>query len=52
MQLQPEPGEPVAKLGEEPPRILLILKPDDEIVGLCRPAGYAGCGGRVAGGSG
>src|SRR5690242_6252106 len=32
VQLQPEPRQPLAKLNQEPPRILLMLEPDDEIV--------------------
>nr|WP_051490249.1 hypothetical protein [Mycobacterium pseudokansasii] len=33
MQPQPEPREPFALLAEESPRILLVLKPDDEVIG-------------------
>jgi hypothetical protein len=44
VQLQPELREPLAKLGPEPPRILFMLEPDDEIVRLCRPPDYAAYG--------
>ena len=33
VQLQPEPREPLAKLRQELPRVLLVLEPDDEVVG-------------------
>src|SRR5258706_2808457 len=32
VQLQSELRQPLAKLGQEPPRILLIFEPDDEVV--------------------
>ena len=32
MQVQPEPRQPLTKLDQEPPRILFILEPDDEVV--------------------
>src|SRR5215470_2898296 len=32
MQPQPEPRQPPAKLNQEPPRIILTLKPDNKIV--------------------
>src|SRR5256885_12547961 len=32
VQLQPELRQPLVKLVQEPPRILLILEPDDEVV--------------------
>jgi hypothetical protein len=32
VQLQPEVRQPLAKLGQEPPRILLVLKPDGVVV--------------------
>ncbi len=33
-QLQAEPREPVAKIGQEPLRIALVLEPDDVVVGV------------------
>jgi hypothetical protein len=45
MQLQPELREPLAKLCQEPLRILLILEPINEVVRLCRPPDYADHGG-------
>src|SRR4051794_23888703 len=33
MQLQPELRQPLAKISPEPPRILLILEPDGDVVG-------------------
>ena len=33
VQLQPEPREPLTKLNQELPRVLLVLEPDHEVVG-------------------
>ena len=33
VQLQPELREPLAKLGEEPLRVVLVLEPDDKVIG-------------------
>ena len=41
VQLQPEPRKPFTKLDPEPPRIPLVLEPDDDVVGLCGLPGYA-----------
>jgi hypothetical protein len=41
MQLQPELREPLTKIGKELPRIVLVLEPRDEVVGLCRVPDYA-----------
>ena len=32
MQLQPETREPLVKVAQEPPRIVLVLEADDEVV--------------------
>jgi len=34
VQFQPEPREPLAKLDEEPPRIIFVLETDNEVVRL------------------
>ena len=33
VQLQPEPGEPLMKVAQEPLRILLVLEPDGDVGG-------------------
>jgi hypothetical protein len=52
MQLQVELREPLAKVGEKPLRIGLLLEAHDEVVGLCRPPDYADRGVKVLVGGG
>jgi hypothetical protein len=42
VQFQAELREPLAQLRQEPVGVFPFLEPDDEVVGLCRPLGYAG----------
>jgi hypothetical protein len=41
VQLQPELRKPLAKVMQEPARILVILETQDEVVRLCRLRDYA-----------
>jgi hypothetical protein len=52
VQSQPESREPLAKLDQEPPRVLLVVEPDDEVVRLCRMPCYAALVGLVQVGDG
>jgi hypothetical protein len=52
VQFQAELRQARAKNSKEPPRILLVLEPDDEVVSLCRGPDYADQVGRSPGQSG
>jgi len=41
VQFQSEPREPLAKRAKEPVGVVPMLKPEREIVSLCRPPDYA-----------
>ena len=49
VQFQAELRQPGPKLSKKPPRVLLVLKTDDKVVGLCRGPGYADLACVVAG---
>jgi hypothetical protein len=49
VQFQAELREPAAQLRQEPFSVVLVLEPDDEVIGLCRTPDYAGHEGKLPG---